>query len=143
MSPLVDNTQAGGGPRLRVMWMDCNLARAVGPALICGVMLTGCSAVQPSAKPAAEAPVCTESEVRYEGAGQPGLKTRLDPGLVSVLEADGITIIDDDDQDPRPQWYCFEPEVEIDPIWPGTPLTHTFEICNLGTANLNIGAKGG
>lgn len=111
--------------------------------MICGVMLMGCSAVQPSAKPVAEAPVCTESEVRYEGAGQLGLKTRLDPGLVSVLEADGITIIDDDDQDPRPQWYCFEPEVEIDPVWQGTPLTYTFEICNLGTANLKIRAKGG
>jgi len=106
-------------------------------------MLMGCSAVQPSVKPIAEETVCTECEARDEGAGQPGSKTRLDPGLVSVLEAEGVTIIDDDDQDPRPQWYCFESEVEVDPVWQGALVSHTFEVCNLGTTDLKIKAGGG
>ena len=111
-------------------------------ALMCVIVFAGHAVAQQCpTRPQAE-PVCEDCEVKERAPILPGSSFGLDPGLLPVLEEDGL-VFDEDDQGPSPRWYCFEPEAQVDPVWRGAPLKKTFEFCNVGTAPMSINIETG
>ena len=115
---------------------------ALGGVPLCVAVLAGQAFAQTCPTPSQGRPVREDLEPHTKAPILPGSRFELDPGLIPVLEEEGI-IIDEDDHGPSPHWYCFEPIADVDPIWRGEKLKHRFEFCNLGTVPMRINIRSG
>lgn len=143
MSSLIGRMKTQRGPRGRAVSMGHDLARAARLVLACVVWWTGQAVAQSCAEPSIGERAESDRWVGRSTVGEalPGFE--LDPGLLPVIEADGVIIVGAEDQEPRPQWYCFEPVAEIEPVWQGMAIHHSFEVCNVGMAPLRVKARAG
>ena len=140
MSSLIDGMPGRGGRRFATARRNDNLARPARLALMCLAVSAGYVAAQTCEETPGQKSTCPGGKPKPSNVGPLGPGFPLDPGLIPLIEGEGIV---GDDQEPEPRWYCFDPIAKPEPVWQGKPLKHTFEICNLGTADLRIRADAG
>ena len=104
---------------------------------LCTAVLAGHAMGQTCPPRSPGEPACGGSSAHEDVPMIPVPHFELDPGLIPVLEEDGLVMYEDD-QGPSSRWYCFEPVSEVEPVWRGTPFKHTFEYCNVGTAPMRV-----